>query len=160
MDEDSLLSQLIKNDAVYDDEHHRQQQSRQEKYKFDRLDMSAHFEMCERTDGFQRRYHMSRNAFNRLLHILKDGLSVNVAQSMRSTKGNGAITAEMSLAIGLRFMGGESPKSLADIFGVHVKLAERVVNKFLVVIEECKHLDLSIDLLPQSDMEMKKLAHK
>lgn len=74
MDEDSLLSRIIANDDIYGDESHGLQQTRQEKYKFDRLNMITHFEMCERTEGFQRRYHMSRNAFDQLLFILKDAL--------------------------------------------------------------------------------------
>ena len=67
MDEDSLLSKIINQDDVYGEDSKRDFQTRGDKYKFDRLDMAAHFEMCRKTGGFGGRYHMSEEAF---LHIL------------------------------------------------------------------------------------------
>ena len=96
MDEDSILSKLINNEDVYGDGIRRPSQTRQEKYKFDRLDIDAHFEMCRRTDGFQRCYHLSEQAFESLLEVLKDSLAVNEAQSWRSTKGNAPIIGRKS----------------------------------------------------------------
>ena len=69
--------------------------------------MTSHFEMCRNTDGFKKRYHMTERSFRHLLKILEDDLKVNIKQSTNSTSGNGAITAEMKVTIGLRYMGGE-----------------------------------------------------
>ena len=86
--------------------------------------------MCRATDGFQWRFHMSEDSFQKLADILKDDLSINEAQSRRCTQGNAPITLEMVLAIGQRYMGGKHAKSLADIYGMHIKSAERVISKF------------------------------
>ena len=94
------------------------------------------------------------------MKIFEDKLAVDEAQSRRSTKGNEPITTTMVVAIGLRFMGGESAKSLADIFGMHIKSAERAIDRFLMAVDGCDHIDLSIGLLPKTDMDMKRMAHE
>ena len=105
----SLLSSLIKKDYIYgDDNKRKRKQSRRPKYKFQRLDMEKHYEMCRHTLGFQRQYHMSEASFSRLVKILRPQLQVNEHQSRRSTGKNDPITAKITLAIGLRYMGGEN----------------------------------------------------
>ena len=74
--------------------------------------------MCEHTHGFQSCYHMSKQAFDRLCDILD--IQVDEKKSRQSTKGNDPITSVMVVAIGLRFLGGEKPKSLADAFGTSI----------------------------------------
>ena len=43
---------------------------------------------------------------------------------------------------------------------MHIKSAERAIDRFLVAVDECDHIDLSIRLLPKTDMDMKRIAHE
>ena len=64
------------------------------------------------------------------------------------TGGNNPITPVMIVAIGLRFLRGEKPKSLADTFGTSISSIHRVVGHFLDAVDLCQHKFLSTDLLP------------
>ena len=59
------------------------------------------------TKGFQPRYHMSKCSFNKLGDILRNDISIQVQQSMRSSSGSGPITPDMIVGAGLRLLGGE-----------------------------------------------------
>ena len=65
----------------------------------------------------------------------------------------------MVTCMGLRFMGGEKSKSLADAYGVHIKSADRVIDKFLDVIDKSDEALLSTDLLPKTPLQKAKLAN-
>ena len=98
-----ILTKILKCDRVYgEDDRRKRRQQRKAKYKYNRLDMKSHFEMCRHTSGFQRRYHMSERSFKRLLEILERDLHVDSKQSKNSTSGNAPITPKMKVAIGLR----------------------------------------------------------
>ena len=56
-------------------------------------------------------------------------------------------------------MGGEKSKTLADAFGVHVQSADRVIDKFLDVIDNSDAAILSTDLLPKTTLQKAKLAN-
>ena len=92
--------------------------------------MDKHFEMCNHTKTFSRRYHMTREAFDALERILKPAITLNFTKSMNSTSGNAPITPQMITAMGVRYMGGEEPKSLADIFGMSIDSADHLINFF------------------------------
>ena len=55
-------------------------------------------------------------------------------------------------------MGGEKTKTLADTFGVHTVSAQRCVDKFLDAADQCDHLLLTTNRLPESPDELKKAA--
>ena len=61
---------------------------------------------------------MSKKAFDKLVDILK--ITVDKLKSKNSTSGNAPISPLMIVAIGLRFLGGEKAKSLADTFGISI----------------------------------------
>ena len=63
-----------------------------EKFQFKRLDMMYHFNMCDRTKGFQSRYHMSENAYTSLVDILRHDIAPNEIKSQNSTGNNEPIT--------------------------------------------------------------------
>ena len=79
--------------------------------------------MCLHTNTFSRRYHMSLESFEALVRILKIDISLDATKSMNSTSGNSPITPRMIVAMGLRYVGGEEVKSLADIFGMSIDSA-------------------------------------
>ena len=66
----------------------------------------------------------------------------------------------MIVAIGLRFLGGEKAKSLADTFGISISSTHRVINKFLNAVDLSSHPHLSTDLLPNSYNERIQVARQ
>ena len=109
---DGALNKLIYGD--WDDKsfyytliQHDYAKTRQEKFMFKRLDLDYHFRMCEHTKGFQSRYHMSENAFNSLVDILRQDIAPNVIKSRNSTSNNEPITKKVVTCCGLCFMGGK-----------------------------------------------------
>jgi hypothetical protein len=58
---------------------------------------------------------MSETAFNSLVEVLGDSISINEMKSRASTKGIDPITITMIIAIGICYLGGEYKKSLRDI---------------------------------------------
>ena len=101
---------------------------------------------------------MTPPSFDALVHILKSDISIDFTKTMNSTSDNAPITSRMIVAAGLRYMGGEEPKSLADVFGMSIDSAIRIINLFLKAVDNSKHPHLSIDLLPESEVELKLMA--
>ena len=131
---------------------------RRKKHRYNRLDLNEHFEMCRVTNGFQNRYHMSEQAYKKLVRILN--IQVDEGKSKASTNGNEPISSEMIVAIGLRFLGGEKPKSLADIFGTSTSSINRVIDEFLNAVDISTHRDLSTDLLPKTEEDRMRIAEE
>ena len=149
--DESCLNTLIQHDFA---------RLHQEKFLFKRLDMNYHFTMCEHTiKGFQSRYHMSVNAYCDLVNLLHDDIAPNEMKSRNSTRNNEPLTAKMVTCIGLRFMGGEKVKSLADIYGISARHADRTVEKFLDAVDHSANPLLSYELLPRTPEEKAKLAN-
>ena len=114
--------------------------------------------MCRATEGFQTRYHMSENAYHQLVDILHDDIAPNEEKSRNSTGGNSPISAQMVTCMGIRYMGGEKTKSLADAYRCHIKSVDRVVNNFLDAVDFSEEAILSTDLLPKTESQKAKLA--
>ena len=97
--------------------------------------MEAWAEWCNELDhkrGWHKQYHMSKKSFHKLLDLLRDQLAINELQSMRSTSGSDPISPEITVAAGLRFMGGSSlTRDIADIYGISVPSVHRLINSFL-----------------------------
>ena len=91
---------------------------------------------------------MSFEAFNQLVDILH--IHVDELKSRQSTGGNDPIIPRMIVAMGLRYLGGEELKSIADMFGTSIGSANRVTNVFLDAVDRSVHQLLSINRLPTS----------
>jgi len=155
----TLLSRIMTNDSMWgDDDIPKRKKTKREKYKHRRLNLPEHFEMCDETDTLSCRYHMTHASFSALVSILGQDISIDPVKSKSSTAGNDPITREMVVGIGLRYMGGEAPKSLADIFGISIPSANQVINVFLEAVDKSDHEHLSIDLLPKSDLEKRRMV--
>jgi len=128
-------------------------QRRAPKWAYKRIDWDRHVEMLVHTKSFQSRYHMSLQAFHLLLSILRSSVTVDGKQSRRCTSGNAPIVPELVVGAGLRFLGGESQKSIADIYGISVKSTMRIVDKFLHAVN--KHLQIQ---LPTDEEELETFA--
>ena len=128
------------------------------KFQFQRLDLEYHLKMCHEKNGIQKWYHISEAAFMKLYDILDPDISVNKKYSRSGSSGNTPICSKTTLCVGLRFMGGEKTKTLADTFGGHTVSAQRCVNKFLDTVDQCDHPLLSTNRLPESPDELKNIA--
>ena len=96
---------------------------------------------------------MSERSFNQLVDILRPQVYADEFQSFQSTSGNDPITPEIVVAAGLRFLGGEKPKSIADIYGISIPSVDRILNNFLDAVDD----KLKIKL-PETNNELQKCA--
>jgi hypothetical protein len=101
---------------------------------------------------FSYRYHMSINAFTKLVRILR--IQVDHKQSQCSSGGIEPIDANIVVACGLRWLGGESHKTNADAFHISISSSKRVVSQFLCAVNCCDGLSIR---LPQAH-ELESLA--
>ena len=150
MDSSDLLNEIMYGN-IHDDDtlitkavHPR---SRGSRFRYERVNMEYYMVMCRETDGFKCRHHMTEKSYHRLVRILTPGIQLNYSRSGNSTSNNDVITPQMITCIGLRYMGGELNKSLADIFGMSIDTCDRVIDLFLLGVDMSTHEDLSIDLL-------------
>ena len=120
------------------------------KRKYNRIDWEnfAATHQGHRTE-FQARYHMSEEAFDSLVNILRPDIQVNYRMSRLGSGGETPIGPELIVAATLRFLGGDFPKSIADIFRCHRSSIHRIVKKCLRVIVNSDHAMLAIEL-PES----------
>ena len=98
-------------DSSSDEEAERQR--REQKWKFSRTNWGKDLEMLRHTKAFQSRYHMPEPSFNKLARILRPHLQVDEKQSSNASRGNGPITVEMIVGVGLRALGGPLMKDVA-----------------------------------------------
>ena len=124
------------------------QKQRRVKWKHQRIDWDIHLKMLRHTGGFQSRYHMTESTFNKLVDILREALEKNERQSIRSTGGNDPITSEMTVAAGLRFLGGSLVKDIADLFGMSYSSVHRIVNLFLLAVNTHEHFKIEVTQTP------------
>eukprot|EP00985_Skeletonema_marinoi_P006712 scaffold2915_cov88-Skeletonema_marinoi.AAC.1 len=131
-DEDDDLEDLEDMKVIFS----QMKQERKIKWEHKRVDWNYHRQMLVHTEEFENRFRMKEAHFDALLDILRDSLTVSVKHSMSSTGGNEPICPEVILACGLRFLGlGENPPALADMYGMSVPSAKRVVRMFLNAID-------------------------
>jgi hypothetical protein len=77
----------------------------------------------EKDEFFVESYHMTEESFDKLIDLLD--LPLNEAKSRNSTRGVDPIIKPMVVGIGLRFLGGESHKSLEDAFHISKPSSKR-----------------------------------
>ena len=127
------------------------------KYKHNRINWNEHVEMLHHTGEFefQRRYHMTEESFNKLVEMLREDLMIDIVQSMRASGGNPPILPELVVACGLRSLGGVKRTEVADIFGMSITSAHRILHKFLDTVSRSPQLAIKIPTTPE---ELKKCA--
>jgi hypothetical protein len=109
---------------------HKAKVSRRIKWEHQRLDWDEHVKKLHHTQMFSTYYHMSEDTFLILLEIVHDDITVDYIKSRNSTNGNDPIYPELVLTAGLEFMGGCAYKHIAQIYGMLIESAKRVVRKF------------------------------
>jgi hypothetical protein len=90
---------------------------------------------------------MSKQAFDKLVSILSDVITVNEMKSRASTNNNDPIRVEYIVAIGLRYLGGEYLKTIRDVFGLSPSSTKRALLTFLDAVLNCKALDIHVPIM-------------
>jgi hypothetical protein len=110
-----------------------------------------HVTKClHKRDEFQLCYHMSIDAFfQTLVRYLE--INLDHKQSQRSSGGIEAIEANIIVACGLRWLGGESHKTNANAFHISIASSKRVVTQVINAINKCNLL--SINLPTEDELE-------
>ena len=134
---------------------HLNRQKRRIKFKHTRLNWNQHVKKLKHTKTFYNRYHMTEESFNKLVNILREDVTVDGMQSLRSSAVNRQIYPEMIVASGLRFLGGEPVKSLADLYGMSDSSTRRVNRMFIEAVISNNRLKIH---LPNTPDELKVLA--
>jgi hypothetical protein len=102
-----------------------------------------HLEKARDVNGFfVQRYHMTEESFDKLVDMLD--LPVNDAKSRNTTPGIDPIIKHMVVGIGLRFLGGESHKSLEDTFHISKSSSKRAVRRFATALVQCEALRIRL----------------
>jgi hypothetical protein len=102
-----------------------------------------HLEKGREKDGFfVERYHTTEEYFDKLVDLLD--LPLNEAKSHNSTQGVDPIIKPMVVGIRLRFLGGESHKSLEDAFHISKSPSERAVRRFATAVVQCEALRIKL----------------
>ena len=121
------------------------------KWRHGRLNWEGHLEQERHTGRFDSKYHLPEENFNVLVGLLTPMVLVDVQKSMNSTSGNLPIYPELVVATGLRFMGGELPKSLEDIVGMSKSSISRILSMFLDAVDSCNLLEFELPDLEDPD---------
>jgi hypothetical protein len=86
-----------------------------------------HVAKClHKRNEFQMRYHMSKQAFDKLVELLN--LPVDQKQSRCSSSAIEPIDANIIVACGLQFLGGDTHKTNADAFHLSIPSSKRVIR--------------------------------
>ncbi|CAJ1948075.1 unnamed protein product [Cylindrotheca closterium] len=125
--------------------HMRKKRRRQKaKWVHNRVDWNKHKAAKIYKNKFKAYNRMSEKAFNVLVELLCPSHTMSNTHAMFSTGAQNAISPEVIVSIGLRFMSREPAKSLADNFVISRPSAIRVIDMFLHAVEACKELELRL----------------
>jgi hypothetical protein len=91
---------------------------------------------CRHKGDFVSTFHMTESSFHKLVDLLAPHLYVDEVKSRNSTPGTHSIDQTIIVAAGLRWLGGEHYKSVADIFHFSRTSARRVVARFIDAVIE------------------------
>ena len=98
---------------------------------------------------------MSEESFNKLVNLLREDITVDAMKSSNSARGNDPIYPEMIVGSGLRFLGGEAVKSLAEIYGMSDDSNRRINQMFIKAVINNERLRIH---LPKTHQDLTKLA--
>jgi hypothetical protein len=92
----------------------------EDKHKYDRIDWKKHLQELEAADPyhFNYMYHMSQQAFNKLVDLLGDRITVNKVKRRASTNNKWSNSSRPFVGPGLRYFDADYLKSIRDIFGI------------------------------------------
>jgi hypothetical protein len=92
-----------------------------------RLDWCSHMQKCLHEKSFSRKYRMSHKAFNKLVHILRPFIERDAAKANHGSY----IIPQIVVAIGIRYLAGDSYNALNDIANISTRSVYRLKNRFI-----------------------------
>ena len=98
---------IIRSGILDDDEMNGTGDGPLDKYTYPRTDVAEIMQRFIHNGTWQSKLHMSPQAFDYLCDVLRDEIGVDEHHSRCGSGGNDPSTPEMSVMMGLRFMGGE-----------------------------------------------------
>ena len=125
------------------------------KWMHERVNWDTYVNRLRHAGSFHVKHRMPIAAFDRLVEMLYDSLTVNETMSMLGSNGNEPIYPEVVCSIGLRWMAGEMERSLEDVFGISRASIYRLTDKFLASIIRCEALSFH---LPSTEEELREAA--
>lgn len=129
--------------------------ARHVKWSHERVDWTEYVQKLHHTRSFETKMRMPYDAFQELVTLLRPRITVDEQKARAGGAGSDPIYPEMVCAIGLRFLAGEMERSLDDVFGLSLGSTHRIINKFLIAVNECKELEIK---LPETTEELKNAA--
>jgi hypothetical protein len=130
---DELIEQHILLFATYKEE-------RNFRWEHERLNWNEHVVKLLHENAFDRKYHMSYDAFNILLELLRPDITCNIVKSMNSC--NEPIFPELVLATGLRWLAGGSYLDQKDVYSYSQSSYYRIQDIFIDAVLTCDDLDI------------------
>ena len=120
---------VIRSGILDDDEWDGTDDGPLDKYTYPRMDVAEIMNRLIHNGTWQKKFHMSPEAFDYLCDVLREEVGVDERRSRCGSGGNDPVTPEMSVMMGLRFMGGEFKKSIEDFAGVSPDTCKRHCEK-------------------------------
>lgn len=112
---------------------------RREKWSHQRLSWLLHVAKLQHEEGeFERTYHMSLRAYNKLLDLLRDSITLDHSKA----GGSDLILPELVVAIGLRWLAGGSYIDIRHAYGCSITSMFRLRTLFIDAILECDSLNI------------------
>jgi hypothetical protein len=130
---DELIEQHILLFATYKEE-------RNFRWEHERLNWNEHVVKLLHENAFDQKYHMSYDAFNILLELLRPDITCNIVKSMNSC--NEPIFPELVLATGLRWLAGGSYLDQKDVYSYSQSSYYRIQDIFIDAVLTCDDLDI------------------
>jgi hypothetical protein len=124
------------------------------KFRYKRQNWDEMVNQLLSTNTWKKKYLMEYDTFMKLVDMLRDKITMDQVQSMRSTSGNEPIYPELIVSIGIRILGGELERSLDQIFGISLSYVPKLFELFIDACLECSELKIN---LPQTYEELERL---
>ena len=120
------------------------------KQKCPRLDWEEHAALKDAVDTFPTCCHMTVKSFKKLVWILSPLVKGNKKQQACA---GGPVVPELVVAMGLRFLGGLTPKDAASEFGVSISVAHQKIKLFIKAVNSSFTIDV-----PRTSEELERCA--
>ena len=105
-----------------------------------RLDWFSHVRKCLHEKSFSRKYRMSHRAFNNLVHLLLPYIQRDPGKAHHGSY----IIPHLVVAIGVRYLAGDSYNALNDIANISTRSVYRLKHRFIWAISKCESLRIKL----------------
>jgi hypothetical protein len=134
------MEELLVVDIVLANEHE-ETAARRFKIHLKQVDWDAHVNYLVHARVFAKTYRMPLHAFNHLVDLLWDMVTVNEQKSQQSTSSESVpIFSELVVAVGIRAMAGSDYAAFKDWSGISARSYQQCLDMFLLAVQGCNSL--------------------